>query len=222
MKHLRSMVLLFLFLVLILAMPIQAQDLSRYRTYAFGMSLDDLRLQLDSQGLRTKLVHGPALIQEVVWWPWESSGPPRGDGLWQVLFRFHNSRLYRIEATYDRLATRGLTAADMVEAIAARYGSPTRLQAEGDSTIHLEDTTGRALAQWEDPYYSLTLYRSSLSDAFGLIIFSKQLDTQAILAIAGSAEAVRQDTAGAAVTRRDLAAEDLEADRQRNKKTLRP
>jgi hypothetical protein len=187
------------------------------------MSLADVQSQAGSQTARTKLVHdGPTMIQEVVWWPWESSGPSSGEGLWQILFNFHDGRLYRIEATYDRQATRGLTPEDMIQAVSALYGSPTRLQSEGGPAIHVDDSTDQALAQWEDRQFSYTLYRSSLSDAYGLIMFSKQMDAEAIMAKTASETVAKQDATRTAAASREQAAEELEAARRRNKKTIRP
>jgi hypothetical protein len=223
MKPIRS--LLFLLLMTLFSAPlICAQGLAKYRTYAFGMSPADLQLQLGSQALRAKLVHdSPATIQELAWWPWESPASSPGEGLWQVLFRFHDGQLYRILATYDRQATRGLTAEDMIEAISTQYGPPTRLgTASSSPTNGLDDTTKEALAQWEDAHYSHTLFRSSLSDAFGLVMLSKQLDAQADLAIAEFARLAMQNGSRQAAVRRSQEAEDLEAARQRNKKAIRP
>jgi len=222
MKPIRS--LLFLLLMILFSAPlICAQDFSKYRTYTFGMSPADVQLQLGSRAPRARLVRdSPATIKELAWWPWESPGST-GEGLWQILFRFHDGHLYRILVTYDRQATRGLTAEDMIEAISTQYGPPTKLGTASNSpTISLDDTTREALAQWEDPHYSYTLFRSLLSDAFGLVMFSKQLDAQADLAMAKFAKLTKQTGSQKADVRRSQSAEDLEAVRQRNKKVLRP
>ncbi len=205
---------------LIAAPPVSGQDLSQYRGYSFGMSLGELQAQAGSQRLRTNLVQDePAMIQEVVWWPWD--GLSNSEGLSQILFRFHDDRLYRIKATYERQATRGLTPEDMVEAISELYGPPSRRQAEGDSPIQVDDPTERALARWENTQFSYTLYRSSLSDAYGLVMFAKQLDTAANRAAAALATTAKQDAAAATDARRDRL-EELEALRRRNKKAIRP
>lgn len=224
MKSLRSLFVL-LFMILLSGFSMDAQDLSKYRTYAFGMSVAELRAQLDSQGLRTKLIQDrPAIIQDVTWWPWESTGSSlRGEGLWQVLFRFHNGRLYRMLVIYDRHTTRGLTAEDMIEAISTQYGPAARPEVEVTfPTNGLYRSTEKAIAQWEDSQYSYTLFRSSLSDAFGLVMFSKQLDAQAELAIAESARLTEQEGPQKETARRNQEADDLEEARQKNKKAIRP
>ena len=224
MKPLGSLFALF-FMIVISAFSMNAQDLSKYRTYAFGMSLAELRAQVDPQELRTKLIQDrPATIRDVTWWPWESSGSSlQGEGLWQVLFRFHNGRLYRIFVIYDRHATRGLTAEDMIEAISAQYGPAARPEVEVTfPTNGLYRSTEKAIAQWEDSQYSYTLFRSSLSDAFGLVMFSKQLDAQAELAMAESARLTEQEAPQKEAARRNQQAGDLEAARRENKKAIRP
>ena len=42
------------------------------------------------------------------------------------------------------------------------------------------------IARWEDSQYSFNLFRSSLSNTFALVMFSKRLDAQAEAAIAKS------------------------------------
>src|SRR6266849_6437290 len=75
MKALRISILCFV--VLLLAAPLLgAQDLSKYRNFSLGMSLAELSKQVDLKPLQAKLIHKhPALIQELAWWPKETSGP---------------------------------------------------------------------------------------------------------------------------------------------------
>src|SRR5574337_1915920 len=124
MKTMRSSVLC-LFVLLLTAPLLHGQDLSKYRNFSFGMSLVELSNQVDLKPLQTKLIHKhPAVIQELTWWPRQSSGSSlQADSVWQVFFTFYNGELYRILVTYDRHATDGLTADDMVQAISAQYGT---------------------------------------------------------------------------------------------------
>ncbi len=117
-----------LLMILLLAALIHGQDLSKYRNFSFGMSLVELSNQVDLKPLQTKLIHKrPAVIQELTWWPREPSGSSlQADSVWQVFFTFYNGELYRILVTYDRHATDGLTAEDMVQAISAKYGGQPR------------------------------------------------------------------------------------------------
>ena len=68
-------------------------------------------------------------------------------------------------------------------------------------------TQEKFVAQWEDPQYSVTLFRSSYLSTFGLVLLSKRLDG---LARVASAEAILQD---------DREAPEREVERQR---TLSP
>lgn len=125
-------VMISLVMILLSAPLIHGQDLSKYRGFSFGMSLVEISKQVDSQPLHTKLIHKrPAVIQEVTWWPRESSESSlQAEPVWQVLFSFYNGEVYRILVTYDQRATAGLGIEDMVEAVSAKYGSATRPDVE--------------------------------------------------------------------------------------------
>src|SRR5260370_3169110 len=92
------------------------------------MRLVELSNQVDLKPVQTKLIHKrPAVIQELTWWPRESSGSSlQAVTVWQVFFTFYNGELYRILVTYDRDATKMLTALDMVQAISTHYRTATR------------------------------------------------------------------------------------------------
>src|SRR5229473_7481769 len=130
MKMMRSLVIsLATILTILLSAPlVHGQDLFKYRNFSFGMSLVELSKQVDSQPLHTKLIHRrPAVIQELAWWPRDSSDSSlQADSVRQIFFSFYNGELYRILVTYDRDATHGLTAEDMVQAISTNYGTATR------------------------------------------------------------------------------------------------
>ena len=192
-----KMTRIFMILMILLSVPlIRGQDLSKYRSFSFGMSLVELSKQIDSQPLHTKLIHKrPAVIQEVAWWPRESSGSSlQAEPVWQVLFAFHNGELYRILVTYDRRATKGLRIEDMVEAISAQYGTATRPDAQiSFPTNELYRSTEKVIARWEDSQYSVNLFHSSFLNTFGLVMFSKRLDTQVRAALAESIELEGQE-----------------------------
>jgi len=75
---------------------------------------------------------------------------------------------------------------------------------------------------WEDAQYSLDLFRPSMLDTFEVILFAKRLDSQAATAIAESVRLERQEAPQKEATRVKQAAVDLEAERQKNIKALRP
>jgi len=89
--------------------------------------------------------------------------------------------------TYDRDATHGLTAEDMVYAISTKYGTPTRPVGEiSFPTNELYRSTEKIIARWEDSQYSINLVHSRFLNSFSLVMFSKRLDAQAEAAIAKS------------------------------------
>jgi hypothetical protein len=205
---------------------VYGQDLSRYRNFSFGMNLAEVTKQVDSQRLQTKLIHKrPAVIHEATWWPGEPSGSPlQGEPVWQVLFTFYNGQLYRILVTYEHRATEGLSAEDIVEAISAQYGTPTR---PGDEitfpTNELYTSTEKVIARWEDSEYSFNLFRSSFLNSYGLVMFSKRLDAQVRAAVAEAIklEAQKPDPQED-IDRRKKEADNLDVARQKNRKTFRP
>ncbi len=224
MKMMRSLVF-SLFLILVSTPLVHGQDLSKYRNFSFGMSLVELSKQVDLKPLQTKLIHKhPAVIQELTWWPRESSGSSlQADSVWQVFFTFYNGELYRILVTYHPDATKGLTAEDMVQAISAQYGTATRLDAQiSFPTNELYRSTEKVIARWEDSQYSINLFRSSFLNSFGLVMFSKRLDGQAEAAIAESVKLEGQGDLQKEAERKKKEADNLEEEREKNRKTFRP
>ena len=214
-----------LVMILLSAPLIRGQDLSKYRDFPFGMSVADLSRQVDLKPLQTKLIHKrPSVIQELTWWPRESSGSSlQADSVWQVFFTFYNGELYRILVTYDRHATKGLTAEDMVKAVSAQYGTATRPDAQiSFPTNELYRATEKVIARWEDSQYSINLFRSSFLNSFGLVMFSKRLDGEAEAAIAEAVELERQKAPQTEVARMKKEADNLELARQKNRKIFRP
>jgi hypothetical protein len=173
---------------------IYAQDLSRYRGFQFGMKLLAVARQADPALSEARTIHHrPAVIQELEWRPQDSlASSARADSVSEVLLSFYNGGLFRMVVNYDPLRTAGLTDEDMIEAISAKYGSATR--PEGKiilfSSFHVYNDSEKVIARWEDRQSSFNLFRSSYQPAFGMLVFSKQLDA---LAQAAIVEAIRLD-----------------------------
>jgi hypothetical protein len=224
MKTIRSSILCFV--VLLLAAPLlRAQDLSKYRHFALGMSLTRVLERTERQMADVKLIHGrPGLIQELTWWPPNLPGPSfRSDTVEQILFSFYNGELYKISVTYDQTSTEGLTAKDMVKSISAKYGPATSVALAIDSTKNERyDVRQKPVASWEDSQYSFNLVRSSFSDVLGLVIYSKRLNAEAELAIAEAVKLDEQEGPRREAEHRKKQTEDLEATRQKNQKSFRP
>jgi len=224
MKIMRS-VAISLAMILLSAPVMHGQDLSKYRNFSFGMSLVELSNQVDLKLLQTKLTHKrPAVIQELTWWPREPSGSSlQADSVWQVFFTFYSGELYRILVTYDRHATDGLTAEDMVQALSAKYGTATRPDAQiSFPTNELYSSTEKVIARWEDSQYSINLFRSGFLNSFGLVMFSKRLDGQAQAAIAESVKLEGREDLQKEIERQKKETNKLEVAREKNRKTFRP
>ena len=178
-------------LTAVLAAPVLgAVDLSRYREFQFGMNLPTVAKQAGLKPSEAKLIHQrPALIQELEWQPRSLPGSPVQDSVKDVRFSFYNGELFQMVINYDRYRTEGLTAEDLVESISAKYGTPTK--PAGEMVFpSIYDESVKILARWEDAEYSFNLVRSSYQSSFGVIGFSKRLDT---LVQAATTEARRLD-----------------------------
>ena len=224
MKTIRSSILCFV--VLLLAAPLlRAQDLSKYRHFTIGMSLTRVLERTDKKMADVKVLHGrPALMQEVTWWPPDIPGPSfQSDTVEQMLFSLQNGELYKISVTYDRKSTEGLTAEDMVKSISAKYGPATNVVPEVDSAkIDSYDVKQKLVATWEDSQYSFNLVRSSFSDGFGLVIYSKRANAEAEIAIAEAVKLDKQEGPQREAERQQKQTDDLEVVRQKNRKIFRP
>jgi len=224
MKTLRSLILCLV--VLLLAAPLlRAQDLSKYRHFTLGMNLTNLLERTEQKMTDVKTIHGrPALIQELTWWPPNVSGTSlRSDSVEQIFFSFYNGELFKISVTYDRTATEGLTEADMVKAISAKYGPATIAAPEIESAINDRyDAKQKPVASWEDAQYSSSLVRSSFNDVLGLVVFSKRANAQAELAIAEAVKLDEQEGPKRETERQKKQVDDLEVARQKNQKSFRP
>jgi len=228
MKTIRCSILCFVALLLT-APLLRGQDLSKYRHFTFGMSLTKVLERTDQKMADVRVVHGrPALIQELTWWPPNLAGTSQSDSVQEILFSFYNGELYRISATYDRRAIEGLTTEDMVQSITAKYGAPKNpatemLETEINFSPHDQyNLKEKIVASWEDSQYSLNLVRSSYSDGYGLVMYSKQLNAEAELAIAEAVKVEKDEIPQVEAARQKKETDDLEAARQKNRKIFHP
>ena len=224
MKTIRSSILCFG--ALLLAAPLlRAQDLSKYRHFTIGMNLSTALERTDQKMADVKVIHGrPALLQELTWWPPNLPGAAfQADTIEQILLSFYNGELYKISVTYDPSTTEGLTAEDMVKSISAKYGAATNVVLESDSAkVDSYDLKQKTVASWEDAQYSFNLVRSSFTDQLGLIIYSKQVNAEAELAAVEAVKLEEQEGPQREAARQKRQMDDLEAARQKNRKTFRP
>jgi len=181
--------------VALLSAPLlQAQDLSVYREFQFGMNLAEVAKRAEVKPSEVKVVHQrPAVIQELEWRPQRAYvSSKETDPVRQVLFSFYNGELFRVLVTYDQERTRGMTDQDIVESISNLYGTPTRPAADiilfSSSSVY--NNSEKVIARWEDSQYSFNLFRVSYNSAYGMAAFSKDLNALAQKAII---EAIRLD-----------------------------
>jgi hypothetical protein len=159
-----------------------AQDLAKYRDFQFGMSLESVAKQIHMDAATAKTTHQrPAVIQTLQWDQLSYSDSAAKDrSLRSIRFDFYNGELSKMIVTYDPVRTDGLTADDLIEAISAIYGPPTKPEktiAVPTSSVYADNE--KVLACWEDAQYSYDLFRSHYGNAFGLIAISKKLDLMA-------------------------------------------
>jgi hypothetical protein len=214
-----------LVLILTSAPLIYGQDLSRYRTFSFGMSVDTVSKQADRQIAKAEVIHQrPALIEESTWYPPQPFGSSRpAEPVEKVLFSFYNGELYRMLVTYDSSAIKGMTDEDMIRAVSAKYG----VASQPVATINFPTNpsyraTEKVIARWEDSQYSFNLFRSTTSNTFAIVLFDKQKDAQAGVSIAESVQMEKQEAPQREAARVQKENDALEAERQKNIMTLRP
>lgn len=213
-------------LVLTATPVISAQDLSKYRKFALGTSVDALLKQTGESAREVSVSHqSPALIQEITLWPVDSSysSSSNRDPVLEIAFTFYNGKLYRMAVTYDRFSMEGLTEDDLVNAISLRYGIARRFYPEINlDTPEAVESTDEVIARWDNSLNSVSLIKSNTMNSFKLLVLSKQIDTQANTAIASAVEIEKEEAPQKEADRQNHEAVDLEAARQKNLTTFRP
>ena len=192
-----------------------AQDLARYRDFEFGMTVDSVVKRTKSEPSSMKTLYTkPELIQTLQWnrqdyfspVPLDATDPVRS-----IRFDFYEDRLFRIVAVYATKQLEGMSSDDLVEAISKTYGPPTK---PGGSVVvssyaDYEDEQ-KVLARWENGENTYSLFRSSYRDEFGLVAYSKKIETVARGSIL---EARRLETAAAPQRETDRQQKELENQR---------
>ncbi len=107
--------------------------------------------------------------------------------------------------------------------MSAKYGTATRPTAEINFPTNETGEYGpteNVIVRWEDSQYSFNLFQSSLSNTFGLVMFSKRLEAKAEAAIAKSLKLEKQEDPQKEVADVKKEADDLETSRQENIKAF--
>jgi hypothetical protein len=224
MKTMRSAVLCFVVLLLTAPM-LRAQDLSKYRNFSLGTNLPTVLKHTNQRLVDVKATHdGSLLFQELTWRPANGMGVvSRSESVDELVFSFYKGELYKMVVTYERASTEGLTADDMVKSISAKYGPPTSIALEIDSAGKEQyELRQKPVASWEDSQYSLNLVRSSFSNAFQLVIYTKRVNADADAALAQVVKADELEAPQKAIERQNKEADATELARQKNQKSFRP
>jgi len=209
---------------------IYAQDLSKYRQFQLGMNLLAVAKQADVKPSEAKVIYQrPAVIQELEWRPQSSSSSSaHADPVKEILFSFYNDELYRIVVNYDQDRTEGLTDEDLIGGISAKYGTPTLPVAKiiSSSASQVYSDSQKVIARWEDPQYSINLFRSAYVSIPGLLVFSKRLEALAQVAIINAIRLNEQEAPQREIDRRKKQDEEKNAAGQKarpvNKANFRP
>jgi hypothetical protein len=211
--------------LLLIASTLHAQDLSKYRGFSVGTSLTNVLKLTDQKLADVKTIHArPVLIQELVWWPPSTSGhSSQPESVEKILFSFSNGQLYKMAVTYDRDSTEGLTAQDMVKSISTKYGPATGVESEIDMAMSaLYNLKDGAVASWQDSQFSFDLVRTLSNEHFGLVIYSKRVNAEAVIAIEEGVNLEEQERPGREADEKKKEADHLETARLKNQKSFHP
>lgn len=183
MKNRRNLTVSILFTILLWLPFLHAKDLSAYRDFHLGMDLA-AAIKLAQMDLsEAKVIHQrPALIQELQWMPlYTQSSMSETDPIKEILFHFYNGKLYRILVVYDRYKVQGLKAEDFVESISEIYGPAIWPQGRmiPFPPFGIYTDSEKVIACWEDASYSFNLFYSGSRQTYGMLAYSKNLDTMA-------------------------------------------
>jgi len=161
-----------------------AQDLSRYRDFAFGASVGSLTAATGVGAGTVKSLHQrPALLQQFVWRPQFPQGGSAAkiEAVREVTFGFIDDQLFSMNITYDPRLVAGLTNQDLVDAVSTMYGTATLIPVP-DTKEQIRSTSvypSTLIARWQNSDYEFTLIRETYPATFRLVGASRQLDARA-------------------------------------------
>jgi hypothetical protein len=199
-------------------------DLSTYRGFQFGMSLNEAVKHSGMDRSEVTTIHErPARIEELAWNPGRFSSVSRDtDPVQHVLFSFYNGQLSRMVIDYDTDKTNGLSSDDIIEAVSTSYGAALRPPTETLLPSASFSEGVKVMARWEDADYSINLVQSPYGLRFGLIAFSKRLDSLAQASIASGVQLDEQEAPQRQKLKEQNAQNKLDKTRLVNKPRFRP
>jgi hypothetical protein len=206
-----------------------AQDLGRYREFELGSEVAAVSSVTGVAVSDVKVVHHrPVLIQELTWRPgYRTRRPaaPDTESVERMVFGFYDDRLFRVVVDYDRERTKGLTDADMIEAISSIYGRQVKptVSRNRQALLVYEDSLGTPIAQWGNLDHSVMLYRpSSYATSFKLVVTAEPMAALARTAAAQALELDAQEAPQREAAREKKEAEDRRAAEEKARSTNKP
>jgi hypothetical protein len=201
---------------------VAGQELSRYRTFELGSSVASVLATTGAPETPVRTVHQrPALMQDVEWRPsrWKSGSVDASrDPVDQMRFSFYENQLFRIVIDYGHERTKGMTDADLVDAISTMYGPPALASRQTTSRVpsRLDTESGAVIARWGDADHAIALYRTeSYGDTWRLIVTKTAVET---LARQADAQAAKLDAVEAPQRELERQAAERERDRAAGEK----
>lgn len=198
-----------------------AQELSKYREFSLGMSLEQLAGRIGQRPAEAAtLLARPVLIQEVNWRPPQPTrSAPQTESAEKIVFTFYNGELFQIAVYYDRDQTKGLTMDDLRQAISLRLGHAPAIQRQSDQPARRDEEA--PVAQWETAEFRHELFYSMWSD-YRLVISARMREMQAGVATTLGALMTQSEAPQREAARLKGEADELVRAREKNKKSFRP
>jgi hypothetical protein len=206
-----------------------AQDLGRYREFELGSEVAAVSNVTGIALSDVKVVHRrPALIQELTWRPGYGTRRPAAsdtESVERMVFGFYDDQLFRVAVDYERERTKGLTDADMIEAISSIYGRQVKPTVSRDrqTLLMYADSLGTPIAQWGDLDYSVRLYRpSSYATSFRLVVTAEPMAALARTAAARALQLDAEEAPQREAAREKKESEDRRAAEEKARSTNKP
>jgi hypothetical protein len=163
---------------------------SRYRGVSLGDTVTAAVASLNMTASDVAVVHvRPSLIQQLTWRPNQffAGRTSKPDAVAEMVLTFHQGRLARVVATYDRDRTEGLTNGDLKASFTTLYGSsmlvPTTTATRGGSA---SSDQPEIIGQWGDGETLVVLSRDVYPPRIKLTVSSVATNRQMQDAMASS------------------------------------
>jgi hypothetical protein len=218
--------------VMVSMLPVLAEELPAYRDFTLGSPLARVLEQVRATSADVTLVHQrPSVIQDLRWrTPYVPGGvTPQRDPVQQIVFSFYDDQLFRMTIEYDRAQTDGMTDADMIAALSARYGTPLTPSRPLNASTVASRAVGEwstTVAQWGEGDVVVVLLRRAFTAGFQVVVTSARLDGLARVAADASLRLDESEAPAREIARQEHDAEAMrlaqERARAENKAAFRP